>query len=149
MGSWFYFVFDGNFQVQAPQGGYIWRGDLTEGFLCYELGGLIFGGAYFRSFTVYSPNRTEIWIFQISHATERLKTRGVIITKCKVACELEKVLFPDKRNISLPYIFCNEKVHVSSAHVHRAFSLRACLHRGGGPQVGEVTRLCGVTRLSI
>ena len=30
----FYFVFDGNFQVQAP-------------------GGLIFGGAYFRNFTVF------------------------------------------------------------------------------------------------
>ena len=27
--------------------------------------------------------------------------------------------------------------------------LRACLHEGGGPQVGEVTRLGGVTRLSI
>ena len=27
--------------------------------------------------------------------------------------------------------------------------VRACLHGGGGPQVGEVTRLGGVTRLSI
>ena len=44
----FYFVFEGNFQVQAPQGAYIWRGDLTEGFLRYEFGGLIFGGAYTR-----------------------------------------------------------------------------------------------------
>ena len=26
--------------------------------------------------------------------------------------------------------------------------IRACLHEGGGPQVGEVTRLGGVTRLS-
>ena len=34
------------FQVQAPRGGYIWRGDLTEGFWRYEFGGLIFGGAY-------------------------------------------------------------------------------------------------------
>ena len=28
-------------------------------------------------------------------------------------------------------------------------ALGACLHGGGGPQVGEVTRLGGVTRLSI
>ena len=28
-------------------------------------------------------------------------------------------------------------------------NLRACLHVGGGPQVGEVTRLGGVTGLSI
>ena len=36
------------FQVQAPGGAYIWRGDLTEGFLRYRFGGLIFGGAYTR-----------------------------------------------------------------------------------------------------
>ena len=36
----FYFVFEGKFQVQAPQGLYR-RGDLTEGFLRYD-----FGGAY-------------------------------------------------------------------------------------------------------
>ena len=47
----FYFVFEGNFRVQAPWGAYIWRGDLMEGFLRYEFGGLIFGGAYFRYFT--------------------------------------------------------------------------------------------------
>ena len=44
----FYFVFEGKFQVQAPppQGAYIRRGDLTEGFLHYDFGGLISGGAY-------------------------------------------------------------------------------------------------------
>ena len=44
----FYVVFEGNFQVQAPPpgGGYIQRGDSTEGFLRCEFGGLIFGGAY-------------------------------------------------------------------------------------------------------
>ena len=44
--SLFFFLFKGNFQVQAPRGAYIWRGDLTEDFLRYEFGGLIFGGAY-------------------------------------------------------------------------------------------------------
>ena len=43
-----YFVFEGNFQVQAPQRAYIRRGDVTEGFLRYEFGELIFGGAYTR-----------------------------------------------------------------------------------------------------
>ena len=42
----FYFVFEGNFQVQAPGGAYIWRGNLMEDFLCCEFGGLILGGAY-------------------------------------------------------------------------------------------------------
>ena len=41
----FYFVFEGNFQVQAARGAYIRRGDLTEGFLRYDFGGLIFEGA--------------------------------------------------------------------------------------------------------
>ena len=58
----FYSVSEGNFQAQAPgrgRGAYIWRGNLMEGFLRYEFGGLILGGgglihggAYFRIFTV-------------------------------------------------------------------------------------------------
>ena len=48
----FYFVFEGNFPSTSPQGAYIWRGDLMEGFLRYEFRGLIHGGAYFRNFTV-------------------------------------------------------------------------------------------------
>ena len=28
-----------------------------EGFLCYEFGGLIFGGAYLRNFTVYCTRK--------------------------------------------------------------------------------------------
>ena len=43
----FYFVFEGKFQVQAPPGGGgIFEGAiLTEGFLRYDFGGLIFEGA--------------------------------------------------------------------------------------------------------
>ena len=37
-----------------PGWAYIWRGDLTEGFLSYEFGGLIFGGAYiWRGFHIF------------------------------------------------------------------------------------------------
>ena len=42
----FYFVFEGNFPSTGPRGAYIWRGDLTEGFLRYRTRGPIFGGAY-------------------------------------------------------------------------------------------------------
>ena len=48
----FYFLFEGNFPSTSPRGAYIWRGHLTDGFLRYRFGGLIFGGAYFRNFTV-------------------------------------------------------------------------------------------------
>ena len=45
----FYFVFESNFPSTSPWGGggglYL-EGDLTEGFLDYWFGGLIFGGAY-------------------------------------------------------------------------------------------------------
>ena len=47
--SLFYVEFEGNFPSTSPWGGgaYIWRGDLTEGFLRYQFGGgVIFGGAY-------------------------------------------------------------------------------------------------------
>ena len=49
--------FRGQIPITSPRGAYIRREDLTEGFLPYEFGGLIFGGAhtwraYFRNFTV-------------------------------------------------------------------------------------------------
>ena len=44
----FYLVYEGNFLSTSPRGGYIWRGDLTEGFLRYRFGGLKFGRAYAR-----------------------------------------------------------------------------------------------------
>ena len=45
-------------KYKPPGGAYIWRGDLTEGVLRHEFGGLhleglIHGGAYFWNFTVY------------------------------------------------------------------------------------------------
>ena len=43
----FYFEFEGNFRVQAPGGLYL-EGRFIRGFC---LGELIFGGAYFQSFT--------------------------------------------------------------------------------------------------
>ena len=46
----FYFVFGGNFQVQAPAGAYTQRGDLPEGFLRYRFGGAYIWRAY--TFTV-------------------------------------------------------------------------------------------------
>ena len=42
----------GQIPSRSPRGAYIRRGDLTEDFLCYDFGGLIHGGAYFRNFTV-------------------------------------------------------------------------------------------------
>ena len=43
----FYFVFEGNFPISSPQGAYIWRGNLTEGFLRYRFwGAYIWRGLY-------------------------------------------------------------------------------------------------------
>ena len=51
--------------VPRRRGAFIWRGDLTEGFLRYEFGGLLFGGAYtwrglFSEFYGISINSTLI-----------------------------------------------------------------------------------------
>ena len=45
----FHFVFEGNFPSTSPGGGggYIWRGDLTEGFLRHRFGGLYLEGLIF------------------------------------------------------------------------------------------------------
>ena len=43
----FYFVFEGNFPSTSPLEAYIWRGDLTEGFLHYRFGGLYLEGLIF------------------------------------------------------------------------------------------------------
>ena len=48
----FYFVFEGKFQVQAPRGAFIQRGDLMEGFFHCDFGELIFGRAFIWKFTV-------------------------------------------------------------------------------------------------
>ena len=42
----FHFVFGGNLPSTSHRRAYIWRGDLTEGFLRYRFGGFIFGRAY-------------------------------------------------------------------------------------------------------
>ena len=45
----FYFEFEGYFPSTIPREAYIWRGDLTKGFLRYWFGGLIFWrGSYMK-----------------------------------------------------------------------------------------------------
>ena len=51
----FYFVFEGNFPSTSPRGTYIWRGDLTEGFLRYRIRGAYIWRGLFRNFTVLTP----------------------------------------------------------------------------------------------
>ena len=51
------------FQVQARGGGYVRRGDFTDGFLCYEIGGLE-GRAYFRNFTAISAWDSNVAAFK-------------------------------------------------------------------------------------
>ena len=85
----FYFVFKGNFQVQAlppPRGGGadIWRGDLTEGFLRYEFGGLyleglIHGGAYtWRGSFSEFYGIVILKIILMKFATQRSSSGGVV-----------------------------------------------------------------------
>ena len=61
----FYFVFEGSFPSTSPGGGggYVRRGDFTDGFLCYEIGGLE-GRAYFRNFTAISAWDSNVAAFK-------------------------------------------------------------------------------------
>ena len=75
----FYFVFEGNFPSTRPRGAYIWRSDLTEGFLRYQFGGLILGGDYtwgglFSGFygnpplnAILQPRHPEVYFLKINY----------------------------------------------------------------------------------
>ena len=56
----FYFVFEGNFPSTSPRGAYIWRGDLTEGFLRYEFRGLYMEGLIFGILRYYYSIRVSL-----------------------------------------------------------------------------------------
>ena len=57
-------------------------------------------------------------------------------------------MIPNLNKVKLPFLE-REKSAIPEIEFRFVFVLKACLHRGGGPQVGEVTRLGGVTHLSI
>ena len=82
---------------------------------------------YPRMFTDDHRYSEVLWI-------SSFKTSSFIINHLKTGPTRNKIFW--KQNILFP-----------SGPVVRC--LRACLHGGGGPQVVEVTRLGGVTRLSI
>ena len=65
-----YFVFEGNFQEQAPGGLIFWRAIQRRVFCVTSLGdlyleGLIQGGPYFRNFTVFYFGRNSMLIFDV------------------------------------------------------------------------------------
>ena len=86
----FYFVVEGNFPSTSPREAYIWKGDLTGGFLHYRFGGLIFGGAYtwrglFLEFYGIKPKYIVSLLQRYCHTVVCLYKTG--------ACELAKLLY--------------------------------------------------------
>ena len=92
-----FFAFQGNFQVQAPGGAYIRRGDFTEGLKLYKFGGLIFEEAYtwrglFSEFHGISSEHGTIIFFPITiFFQENLKKnwpkkRAQILSDCIGSC---------------------------------------------------------------
>ena len=61
--------FEGNFPSTSLRGAYIWRGDLTEGFLRYLIGGLIFGEAY-TCRGLFSEFYGISWLINITEKTD-------------------------------------------------------------------------------
>ena len=59
-----------------------------------------------------------------------------------IIAEREQFLSPE------PTVYTSQPARASLLLVRRLCRLRACLRRSGGPQVGEVTRFGGGTRLS-
>ena len=93
-------------KASTSPGAYIWRGDLTEGFLRYEFWGLIFGGAYFRNFTV-SVDTGRLPLTTEKQLGYCIALRGSCLTHIwadMVGCE--HVPQPSRRN-GVSHGFCN------------------------------------------
>ena len=76
----------------------------------------------------------------VVHKTLKILPRGVNLCRRNAASmiTLESEEWFDLQDI---FLLISDKA--------KALPIRACLHGGGGPQEGEVTRSGGVTRLSI
>ena len=92
----FYFVLEGKFQVQASQGAYIRRGDLTEDFLRYDFMGLINGMAYFRNFTLFGLSITR----QTSDANDLVYAKNHAREKPLLTGNIYRNYFEDASRLS-------------------------------------------------
>ena len=84
----FYFISEGNFPSTSPRGAYIWKGDLTVGFLRYRFVGLIFGGTYFRNFTV--PPQFEVLAYIPNLSLEYFVKFHYYLQNCKIKHDTTK-----------------------------------------------------------
>ena len=80
-----YFVFEGNFPSTSRRGAYIWRGDLTEGFLRYEFRGLILMKGLIHARLIfgilrYLKNQMEI-AFISNYVYSHIKVTGMLVGK--------------------------------------------------------------------
>ena len=104
----FYLVFEGNFPSTSPRAAYIWRGDLTDGFLRYRFGGLIFGGAYFGILRYY----TQFSIILSNLLLLRLTNNSGILSSAR--CKPISPSLPAVNKGNLNFVLCLEFVSKSS-----------------------------------
>ena len=84
----FYFVFEGNFPSTSPRGAYIWKGDLTEGFLRYRFGkgggGLYMEGLIFGILRYVVSRRSRI--VTAKKCTKNRDTCKIVVVVIKPIC---------------------------------------------------------------
>ena len=129
-------------------GAYIWRGDLTEGFLRYEFGGSIFGGAYtwrglFSGFYgVFAQDLPIPAVFWPHTSVHRLVTFGASVlwevsASCSSPCFFPVLL--DSLHLALP--------HQSDARSRVAGTYSAVW--GEGAVFRNVTRRCNTAKADV
>ena len=89
---------------------------------------------------------TECIVFERTPDTEPENPRNVCVFVSSVLIPSSINRWVDSFASFASYVYSRR---ICSLEFFIAYRLRACLHAGGGPQVGEATRLGGVTRLSI
>ena len=86
-----------------PPGAYIWRGDLTQGFLRYEYGGLIHGGVLFSGFYSICCHWPRACNWKSAQPSDQLVT-------CSLQVQASTICMISKSNFSsncVPHLLCH------------------------------------------
>ena len=79
------FIFEGNFQVQAPRGADIWRGDSTEGLLRFRSGGAYIWRGLFSEFYGIHRFSSKLIRMKEKYANSKMDLRNFFCLRCNLS----------------------------------------------------------------
>ena len=107
----------GQFPSKSLRWAYIGRGDLTEGFLRYGLGGLMFGGAYtwtglFSEFYGISLQSATAFYYKVRQVL--LQSATILLQSATIITKCARTLHEWVINLLVPYMYSSYILRPSS-----------------------------------